>query len=393
MNSSQNELSESAKSNESGQPQATELAGKPPDTASQPQSASPVEKPEEVPDKTEEPPIADVASSEPEQIPGSPPAVSPEEPSSSEGSPAASPEEPSSSEGSLPAASPEEPSSSEGSPPAASPGESQENEEIVWPNHPISPPSEPRQYRAIGLVKARYVPSDEQFTKGDLIPPDGAEINAVLLGRIMSLVKNHLNLEEDHLWVVYPRTRQKEGNLHAQIMGVWEPENLNQLKEPTPEPGEVSDESKPDPETGPSGEESGKAAIAAVEYTPLEDGYFSIRGEVVFQSQDRGYLIVKIKQSARKSSDKPKFFKLKLSGTLEGKAVGHFWDFHVCREGNDLVVMQGNDMGLLPSRRKPMHKGKRGSYQKSRPPRKPYSSPARPEGSKPPPPKRRESKD
>ena len=379
MNSSPNELSESAKSNESSQSQASELAGKPPDTASQPQSPELAEKPSDIPEEpAESPPIAEVGGPD-EQPPG--------EPSESSNS---SEDEPKSTDPSQ--NSEEEPN------PTISLEEGQENEEGVegWPNHPISPPSEPRQYRAIGLVKARYVPSDQQFTKGDLIPPDGAEINAVLLGRIMSLVKNHLNLEENHLWVVYPRTRQKEGNLHAQIMGVWEPENLNQLKEPTPTPGEVTDESQTDPEKGPSGEESDsfdkesqKTEIASM---PLEDGYFSIRGEVVFQSQDRGYLIVKIKQSARKSSDKPKFFKLKLSGTLEGKAVGHFWDFHVRREGNDLVVMQGNDMGMLPSRRKPMRKGKRGSFSKSRPPKKPYSPSTRPEGSKPSPPKRKESK-
>ncbi|NER36344.1 MAG: hypothetical protein F6J93_20575 [Oscillatoria sp. SIO1A7] len=379
MNSSPNELSESAKSNQSSQSQESELAGKPPDTASQPQSPELAEKPSDLPEEpAESPPIAEIDGPE-EQPPGEP------EESSNSFEDEPKPTDPS--------------QGSQGeSNPTVSLEEGQENEEDLeaWPNHPISPPSEPRQYRAIGLVKARYVPSDQQFTKGDLIPPDGAEINAVLLGRIMSLVKNHLNLEENHLWVVYPRTRQKEGNLHAQIMGVWEPENLNQLKEPTPTPGEVTDESQPDPEPGPSGKESDpsdkeseKTAIAAM---PLEDGYFSIRGEVVFQSQDRGYLIVKIKQSARKSSDKPKFFKLKLSGTLEGKAVGHFWDFHVRREGNDLVVMQGNDMGMLPSRRKPMRKGKRGSYSKSRPPKKPYSPSGRPEGFKPSPPKRKESR-
>jgi len=43
--------------------------------------------------------------------------------------------------------------------------------------------------------------SDEQFTQGTLVATDGTEIN-VRLGRIMSLVKNHLNLEQEHLWVV-----------------------------------------------------------------------------------------------------------------------------------------------------------------------------------------------
>ncbi|GAB4298651.1 MAG: hypothetical protein Fur0025_37190 [Oscillatoriaceae cyanobacterium] len=240
---------------------------------------------------------------------------------------------------------------------AHDPEEAPDNWEMaVMRQHPIPPPSEPKQYRAIGLVKGRYVASEEQFTKGNLVTPDGAEINAVLLGRVMSLVKNHLNLEQDHLWVVYPRTRQKEGNLHAQIMGVWEPEQLSKEEEEAMAAGESPE--TPAPATS---VEAAKPLEAASpdEYPPVEDGYFSIRGEIVYQSQDEGYAIVKIKQSPRKDPDKPKFFKLKLYGTIEGKAVGHFWDFHVQRRGDDLTILQGNDMGEVQARRKPMRKGGR----------------------------------
>jgi len=100
------------------------------------------------------------------------------------------------------------------------------DENLADRQQPIPPPSEPMQYRAIGLVRGRYRASDEQFTQGILLTTDGVELNAVLLGRIMSLVKNHLDLEQDHLWVVYPRTRQENDTLHIQIVGVWEPENL-----------------------------------------------------------------------------------------------------------------------------------------------------------------------
>jgi len=103
---------------------------------------------------------------------------------------------------------------------------------------PIPPASEPMQYRAIGLVRGKYAPSEEQFTRGFLVTDDGVSIDAVLLGRVMSLVKKHLDLEQSHLWVVYPRTREKEYDLHVQIVGVWEPENLN----PTIEEDEGTDE-------------------------------------------------------------------------------------------------------------------------------------------------------
>lgn len=92
---------------------------------------------------------------------------------------------------------------------------------------PIPPASEPMQYRAIGLIRGKYMPSEEQFTRGNLLTDDGTEVDAVLLGRVMSLVKKHIDLDEPHLWVVYPRTRNKDSQLHAQIVGVWEPEKLN----------------------------------------------------------------------------------------------------------------------------------------------------------------------
>ncbi len=75
---------------------------------------------------------------------------------------------------------------------------------------PISPPSEPRQYRAIGLLKGKYIPSEEQLNRGDILAEDGTLIDAVLLGRVTSLLKKHIDLETDHLWVVYPRTLYKD---------------------------------------------------------------------------------------------------------------------------------------------------------------------------------------
>ena len=47
--------------------------------------------------------------------------------------------------------------------------------------HPIPPVTEPTQYRAIGVVRGTYVPSDpEQLTRGQLRTEDGAEIEAVV---------------------------------------------------------------------------------------------------------------------------------------------------------------------------------------------------------------------
>jgi hypothetical protein len=256
--------------------------------------------------------------------------------------------------------------------------------------HPIPPPSEPRQYRAIGLVNGHYRASQEQFTKGMLVTPDGTEIDAVLLGRVMSLVKNHINLEENHLWVVYPRTRQNNGQLHLQIVGIWEPEQLGPHNKATAD-SELNQAGQPDP-ASPSVSTNVESKVESSEYRPVADGYFSIRGEVVYQSEseeDDAYIIIKIKQHPRKPSDTPKFFKLKLTGTLNGKAVGHFWDLHLQRQGQTLAIEEKNDLGIVgPTKRKDLNKygggggrtrgDKRFSGNKSlqRPGKKPYKSSA-----------------
>lgn len=193
---------------------------------------------------------------------------------------------------------------------------------------PIPAPSEPMQYRAIGLLRGRYKASEEQFTRGEMTTSDGTTIEAVLLGRVMSLVKNHLDLEQEHLWVVYPRTREKQEDLHVQIVGVWEPENLSKSDE----------EGEETPDYLPSSE--------------VEDNYFSIRGEVIFHTPEEKSVVVKIQQSPRKKDDRAKSFKLKLNGELSGKVVGYFWELNVQREGADLVIKSAKSIGMIPPRKK-----------------------------------------
>jgi hypothetical protein len=207
---------------------------------------------------------------------------------------------------------------------------SHEEEELnLDRSEPIPPPSHPRQYRAIGLIEGQYQRSEEQITRGTLVTSDGTEIEAVLLGRTISLVKNHLDLDKPHLWVVYPRTRQQDDCLHVQIVGVWEPETLNKDK------------------------------ATAAEETPAantQNGYFSIRGEVVYYAQDREAVIIKIRQSPRRQDEKPKFFKLKLFGTLPDRPVGRFWDFQIQLQTDRLTIADATDLGQLFKKKRPFDK-------------------------------------
>jgi hypothetical protein len=199
------------------------------------------------------------------------------------------------------------------------------------------------------LIRGKYKLSGEQLTQGTLEIADGTSIEAVLLGRVISLVKNHLDLEQNHLWVVYPRTKQDEDALHVQIVGVWEPETLSKDKERT-----ASDESKSEP----------------------EDGYFSIRGEVIFYDREQEVAIVKIKQFPKKEADKVKFFKLKLKGKFPDKPMRHFWDLKVQLDGQTLKIAEATDLGMLPMKKRPNFRGGPGS--RSGPGRKPYPSGTRP---------------
>jgi hypothetical protein len=186
-------------------------------------------------------------------------------------------------------------------------------------NMPIPMASEPLQYRAIGLVKGAYLASAEEFTKGSVITDDGTLIDAVLLGRIMSLAKKHLDLGESHLWVVYPRVRKDDGKLHVQIMGIWEPK----LIEPV------------------------DGVVVPIEPMEVPDNYFSVRGEVVFQSREKKEVFVKIRQAARKKDIEPRQFKLRLIGDFPDKMVGNFWEFDVLRQGDDLVIRTGQMIAAL----------------------------------------------
>ncbi|BAY13199.1 hypothetical protein [Calothrix sp. NIES-2098] len=234
------------------------------------------------------------------------------------------------------------------------PSETASNGNFANRQQPIPPPSEPMQYRAIGLVRGRYRASDEQFTQGNLLTADGVELNAVLLGRIMSLVKNHLDLEQEHLWVVYPRTRQENDALHLQIVGVWEPEKLAKHLTEEDDPDSETEELQVPDDVSANTDESTSTLQTS---SDIPDGGFSVRGEVVYQSFDAKSIVVKIKQAPRKPTDKPKYFKLKLTGVLTTKAVGKFWDFQAKREADLLLIETAEAIADLPKKRKPPFRG------------------------------------
>ena len=232
-------------------------------------------------------------------------------------------------------------------------------------NHPITPPSEPMQYRAIGLVRGIYQPSEEQLNRGNIVTDDGTTIDSVLLGRVTSLIKKHIDLESSHLWVVYPRTRQPleesdeepSSNLHLQIVGIWEPDTLGLPGENPKTIAKAAGASETAAETAEQTETAEEAEAAMAEQTetaeeaetveetsPVDEpseNYFSVRGEVLNYDEATETILVKIVQGSKQSNKPPKAFKLHLFGQISGKTVGYFWEFDAERQDEKLIVTEG----------------------------------------------------
>jgi hypothetical protein len=187
-------------------------------------------------------------------------------------------------------------------------------------NHPIPSVTDPLQYRAIGLVRGIYKPQDdENFTRGALIDSKGNEIDSVVLGRVITLIRHHVPLEKPHLWVVYPRCRNNQ-NLHLQITGIWEPSTLNK---------KLSNK-----------EELNEASNLKVDSDDLLEGddYFSIRGELVFTKPEEKELVIKIRQKPRNQQKKALPFKVNLKGELPINYLKHFISLDVRRIDYQLFV-------------------------------------------------------
>jgi hypothetical protein len=204
-------------------------------------------------------------------------------------------------------------------------------------HHPISPVTEPLQYRAIGVVRGHYRPSDpDQLTRGTIVCDDGSEVEAVVLGRLLTLLRRHVDLDQPHLWVVYPRYRH-DTVLHLQMVGLWEPSTLTTV----------------------DGENDGAEPVAA-DALPEGDNYFSIRGDLIFTRPDQGELAIKIRPLAKADGSRALPFKLQVKGELPVEALRHFVSLDVHRVGQELHLDGFEVIAPLNQRSSRGGKGSRG---------------------------------
>ena len=193
-------------------------------------------------------------------------------------------------------------------------------------DHPISAVTEPLQYRAIGVVRGIFRPeSEDQSTRGHLVDADGQELEAVVLGRMLTLMRKHLDMSQPHLWVVYPRCRAA-GHDHVQIAGIWEPSTLA------------------------ASNDDAEAADPAADQLPEGDDYFSIRGELIYTKPEASEVVIKVRQLPRADGFRPLPFKLQLSGDIELAHLRHFVSLDVRRQGQVLQVESVEVIAPMPTR-------------------------------------------
>ncbi len=206
-------------------------------------------------------------------------------------------------------------------------------------DHPIPQVSEPRQFRAIGVVRGIYSPVDaDHFTRGRLEDAEGTVLDAVVLGRVLTLMRRHLMMDKPHLWVVYPRSREID-HLHLQIAGVWEPSSLSKS---TSNLNHSVDEIHP-----------------FIDVLPEGDDYFSIRGELIYSRLETNDIVIRVRQQNRSDGKRQIPFKLQLKGVLPVEALRSFVSLDVRRRGQELHLEDFEIIGPIINRGNKRPKGKK----------------------------------
>ena len=183
--------------------------------------------------------------------------------------------------------------------------------------NPIPKVSNQLQYRAIGIINGKFVPNDsEKLNRGHLIDAKGEKVETVVLGKALSLLKKHIDLEKSYFWIVYPKNKNTQ-NLHLQIVGIWDPYQLNDFQSET---SEIN-------------------FSKLLEKLNLQDNYFSVRGKLVFVNTKNKEVIIKICSSSKLQNIKNKSFKLVIKGTLSLELLNSFLSLDVMRDGNSLNLL------------------------------------------------------
>ena len=194
---------------------------------------------------------------------------------------------------------------------------------------PIQEVTNKLQYRAIGIVKGIYKPNNiDQLNRGTLTDKEGKIIETVILGKALALIRKYINLEKDYFWIVYPRNKNTN-NLYLQIVGIWDPYQLNQVDEKNSE----------------------KDPNELLEKLNLNNNYFSIRGELVYVNTEKKECVIKICSSPTSKRSKSSTFKIIIEGEISIQYLNNFVSLDVVREGNTLRMVKYEIIEKLKSKK------------------------------------------
>ena len=184
--------------------------------------------------------------------------------------------------------------------------------------NPIPKVTNQLQHRAIGIINGKFTPHDsEQLNRGFLIDNKGEKIDTVVLGKALSLLKKHIDLNKNYYWIVYPKNKNTQ-NLHLQVARIWDPYQLNDF----PNDSSTTNFSK------------------LLEELDLKDNYFSVRGELVFVNTQKKEIIIKICSDLKSKKLKNKNFKLVINGELSLELLHSFVSLDINRDGNSLKLIK-----------------------------------------------------
>ena len=180
---------------------------------------------------------------------------------------------------------------------------------------PIQEVTNKLQYRAIGIINGLYKPLETvSLNKGLIIDKNSSELDAVVLGKVLPLIRKYVDLQKQYYWIVYPRNKNSE-NIHLQIAGIWDPCSLNGFsKKPLQKNKDLLSEFN------------------------LKDNFFSIRGKLIFINESQKEIIIKICPSNRINKNKYKSFKIVIKGEIPMKFLNSFVSLVTYRNNNSLCL-------------------------------------------------------
>ena len=184
--------------------------------------------------------------------------------------------------------------------------------------NPIPKVTSQLQFRAIGIINAKFIPNDsDKLNRGFLTDDKGEKIETVILGKALSLLKKHIDLKKKYFWIVYPKNKNAQ-NLHLQVVGIWDPYQLNDFPN-----------------------DSSKTKFSKLlDELDLQDNYFSVRGELVFVNTQKKEFVIKIYSASKQQNLKNKNFKLVINGEISLELLNSFVSLDVIRDGNSLKLLK-----------------------------------------------------